>query len=259
MTVANRPTAAQSRAQFSAEEWALRVELAACYRLVGMLGWSRSVFNHISVRVPGDAEQFLLNPFPYTYDEVTASNLIRVDVDGNVVDGSKDVPNKAGFVIHGAIHAARPDVQCVLHTHTHAGIAISALECGLLPICSEAACFYEMVGYHDIEGIVLDLDERERVVKSLGDKPVLILRNHGLLVAAPSIPTAFSMMWILIDACEAQLRAMSTGQPIRLIPPEIARKTARQRFRQDKTSGPWGSEWDAMVRKLNRIDASYQN
>lgn len=259
MTAITQSSPTKAPAAYSAEEWTLRTQLAACYRLVGMLGWSRSVFNHISVRVPGGAEQFLLNPFPYTYDEVTASNLIRVDVDGNVVDGSKDQPNKAGFVIHGAIHAARPDVQCVLHTHTPSGIAVSALECGLLPLCSEAACFYEMVGYHDIEGIVLDLDERERVVENLGDKPVLILRNHGLLVAAPSIPTAFSMMWILIDACEAQIRAMSAGQPLKLIPPEIARKTARQRFRTDKQSGPWGIEWEAMLRKLDRIDTSYRN
>lgn len=240
-------------------EWKLRVELAACYRMVGMLGWSRSVFNHISARIPGGKERFLLNPFPYTYEEITASNLICVDVDGNPVDGSTDVPNKAGFVIHGAIHAARPDVNCVLHVHTPQGIAVSALECGLLPICSEAACFYEMVGYHDFEGIVLDLEERSRLVENLGDKPVLILRNHGLLVAAPSIPVGFSMMWIVIDACEAQLRAMATGQPLKMIPMDIARKTAQQRHRTDKSSGPWGSEWSAMLRKLDRLDQSYRS
>jgi ribulose-5-phosphate 4-epimerase/fuculose-1-phosphate aldolase len=226
--------------------------------MVGMLGWSRSVFNHISVRLPGDDDRFLLNPFPYTYDEITASKLICVDVDGNVVDGSTDVPNRAGFIIHGAIHAARPDVKCVLHAHTPSGIAVSAMQCGLLPLCSEAACFYEMIGYHDMEGIVLDLDERARLVQDIGDKPILILRNHGLLTAAPSIPAAFSMMWILIDACEAQIRAFSTGQPLTMIPPDVARKTARQRFRDDKSSGPWGSEWPAMLRKLDRLDPSYK-
>jgi ribulose-5-phosphate 4-epimerase/fuculose-1-phosphate aldolase len=224
-----------------------------------MHGWSRSVFNHISVRIPGEHDHFLLNPFPYTFDEITASSLVRVDVDGNVIDGSPDQPPRAGFIIHGAIHTARPDVGCVLHAHTPQGVAVSTLDCGLLTLSSEAACFYEQVGYHDLEGIVLDTDERERLVADIGNKPVLILRNHGLLVATSTAPMAFSMMWVLLDACDSQLRAMSTGAPLLEIPPETARKMARHRFSTDPTTGPWGSEWDAMVRKLDRIDPSYKS
>lgn len=242
----------------SKEEWDVRVQLAACYRLVHLSGWTDLVFTHISARVPGEEEHFLLNPFGYAFDEVTASNLVRIDLDGNVVDGSGARIHKAGFVIHSAVHGARPDAGCVIHTHSIAGIAVSMLKDGLLPLSQHAQFFYERLGYHDYEGLALDLDERQRLVRDLGPHPVMILRNHGLLVVGQTVPEAFSILHHLEKACQAQLAAQATGATLNVPPAEVSRKTAAQGFGSE--GAPFGEvEWPAMLRRLDRVDPAYKS
>ena len=268
------------RARVSAAEWQARVDLAACYRLVAHHGWTDLVFTHISARVPGapedgapsmrdaqeggqragrpgPAEHFLLNPFGHLFDEVTASSLVKVDLDGRIVDDTPYEIHPAGFVIHSAVHAARPDVNCVIHTHTEAGMAISALECGLLPLTQHAQLFHGRVGYHDYEGLATDIDERQRLVADLGDKPVMILRNHGLLVTGRTVPEAFSLMHHLEKACAAQLAAMATGAKLTLPTAVVSAKTARQGMAPDTPIGK--REWPGLLRLLDRIDPSYRD
>jgi len=255
---AKTQTAAQAASPFSAEEWETRVQLAACYRLVALFGWTDLVFTHISARVPGPQEHFLLNAFGMAFDEVTASNLVRIDLDGNVVDGSNARIHKAGFVIHSAVHGGRDYARCVIHTHSTAGVAVSMLEEGLLPLSQHAQLFYQRLGYHDYEGLALDLDERARLVRDLGSYPAMILRNHGLLVAARSIPLAFSILHHLEKACQVQLMAMATGRRLNAVPESVSVKTAAQGF--DSDDAPFGEvEWPAMLRHLDRIDPSYRS
>lgn len=242
----------------SAAEWETRVQLAACYRLVALYGWTDLVFTHISARIPGSEEHFLLNPFGSAFDEVTASSLVRIDLDGNVVDGSGARIHRAGFVIHSAVHGARADAHCVIHTHSTAGIAISMLKDGLQPLSQHAQLFHGRIGYHDYEGLALELDERERLVRDLGDKPAMILRNHGLLIAGTSVPEAFSILHHLEKAAQAQLLAMSAGAELCRPPEGVSVKTAAQGF--GSTGAPFGEvEWPAMLRRLDRIDASYRD
>lgn len=238
-------------------EWEVRVELAACYRLVHHFGMTDLIFTHISARVPRRHDQFLINPYGLTFDEVTASSLVKVDLEGNILDDSPYTVNKAGFTIHSAVHMARPDVECVLHTHTRAGEAVSALACGLLPISQHALQFYNRVAYHDYEGIALDLDERARLVADLGDKRVMILRNHGLLTAGRTIPEAFGLMFNLNRACEVQIAAQSTGAPLVIPPPEICEKTARQFEQGGRPSGH--RAWPALLRLLDRECPEYKS
>jgi ribulose-5-phosphate 4-epimerase/fuculose-1-phosphate aldolase len=235
----------------------VREQLAACYRLVHHYGWTDLVYTHISARVPGPEEHFLLNPLGFMFNEVTASNLVKIDLDGNNVGASPHPVNKAGFVIHSAVHAARPDVQCVIHLHTPAGMAISMMKCGLLPLSQHAQMFYGRIGYHQYEGIAIDLDERKRLVRDLGDKPVMILRNHGTLVAGATIPQAFSFMFHLEKACQAQLAAMATGQELELPPEEASIRTRDLVVRSDSPVGR--AEWPALMRMLDGIDRSYKN
>ena len=242
-------------------EQEVREQLAACYRLVHHYGWTDLVYTHISARIPGPEEHFLLNPLGFMFNEVTASNLVKIDLDGNIVGRSpgsvdKAAINKAGFVIHSAVHAARPDVQCVIHLHTHAGMAISMMKCGLLPLSQHAQMFYGRVSYHGYEGIAIDLDERKRLQRDLGANPVMILRNHGTLVAAATIPLAFSLMFHLEKACQAQLAAMSTGQELELPPEEASVKTRELAFRADSPIGR--AEWPALMRMLDTLDPSYR-
>lgn len=190
-------------------EWSLRLELAACYRIFHHLRWTESIFNHISARLPGDDHHYLINPFGLLYSEVTATNLIRVDLDGRPVHPTPYGVNVAGFVIHSAIHRHRPDAQCVMHTHTTAGMAVACKQGGLRTDNFNSAQLHGRVAYHAFEGITTDVGEQERIVRSLGDKEVLILRNHGLLVAGPHIPQAFATMWCLQRACEVQVLADS--------------------------------------------------
>lgn len=196
----------------SAEEWQARVELAAAYRLIHNYGWTSLVFNHITSRVPGADDQFLINNFGLRYDEITASNLIKVDLKGNVVDAKGDERvNLAGYVIHSAIHGARHDVQCALHTHGPSGVAVSCLEQGFMHINQDSMQFAGKIAYHDFEGLAVDEDERQRLVADFGDKTVLILRNHGMLTVGKTVADAFVMMWALEHCCKVQLAVMASG------------------------------------------------
>ena len=246
------------RDQVSPEEWAARVDLACAYRLVAHHGWTWMIYNHISARVPGHEHQFLLNPFGLHYTEVTASNLVKIDLDGKILDGSPYPINDAGFTIHSAIHGARPDVAAVLHTHTEAGGAVSALEAGLLPFSQDALIFYNRIAYHDFEGIALDLDERSRLVHDLGPHHAMILRNHGLLTCGRSVAEAFLFMYVLERVCRSQLALMATGARIRLPPPEVCEKTALQ-YRCNRGEVGGVDEWPHWVRMMDQLDPSYRS
>ena len=244
------------KTQVSAEEWQARVELAACYRLVAHFKMTDWIYNHISVRVPGSHEHYLINPFGLLYEEISASNLVKVDVEGRLVE---DVPldvNPAAFVIHGAIHHARPDVACVLHTHTRAGVGVAAQKHGLLPISQHAFKVYDRITYHDFEGIALDADEQRRLVADIGTKDVLILRNHGLLTMGRSVRQAFELMYYLERACEIQIAAQSGGSEIIYPSAEVSRRTCDQFAGDD--SFVQGRDWQALLRLLDRTDPSYK-
>lgn len=250
-------------------EWQTRVDLAACYRLAAKYGWTDLIYTHISARVPGPDEHFLLNPFGFMFDEVCASNLVKVDLDGNIIgnaDGaSPHFIHRAGFVIHSAIHAARPDAHCVFHSHTRAGMAVSIMKCGLLPLTQHAMLFHGRVAYHDSEGFALDTDERARLAADLGDKAVMILRNHGTLVAGSSVPEAFSMMWHLEMAMQAQVDALASGREPNMPGEGVAEGIAKWAFTGRPLSeykpgdSPLGRlEWPALLRMLDRVDGGYR-
>ena len=216
----------------NAAEAELRADLAACYRLFDWLGWTELIFNHITVRVPvaeGETPQYLINPFGLHYAEVTAANLVRIDLQGNARDGSSAEVNRAGFVIHSALHGARADAHCIMHVHTTAGCAVASKEEGLRHDNFYSAMLYQDVGYHDYEGVTTKLDEQPRLVASLGQRNHLILRNHGLLAVGPDIPTAFNRLWTLQRACEIQLAAHSASGPNREIAPEILARVPETR------------------------------
>ncbi len=241
----------------SPEEWEARVQLAAAYRLIHRYGMATTlVFNHISARVPGAEHRFLLNPYGLAYDEVTASSLLKVDLEGNIVAPTEYNLNRAGFMIHGAIHGARPDVACVLHTHTESGMAVSCLEDGFLFVNQEALMFYDDLAYHDFEGIVLDGGECPRLVASLGDKNNLVLRNHGLLTVGDSVGMAFIRMFFMEKSCVAQLKLQATGGAIRPIPPEVCQRTADQH--RGGNDDYLGLAWTALLRELDRADIDYR-
>ena len=242
------------REQVGDEEWAVRVDLAACYRLVARFGWEDLIFTHNSARVPGAEDHFLLNPFGLAFDEITASNLLKVDVDGNLVMDSPYEYLDAGFVIHSAIHMARPDLKCVMHTHTTAGMAVAAQADGLLPVNQKAMPFYNRIGYHDYEGVADDLDERRRLAANLGDNKAMILRNHGLLVAGESVAEAFLIMHTLQGACETQIAAQAGGK-LHLPPPEVCEHAAKQS--ENFRGAVGGKTWPALLRMLDRADPSY--
>ena len=245
--------------QVSAEEWQLRCDLAAAYRLVALFGWSDLVFTHISARLPGAGHHFLINPYGLLFEEITASSLIRVDQDGNKLQDSPFPVNPAGFTIHSAVHMARHDAACVIHTHTRAGMAVASLKEGLLPLNQIALQFYGRLGTHDYEGVALDLDERERIIADLGDKSALLLRNHGLLTVGRSVAEAFQLMYYLNLACEVQIAAQSTGAE--LVMPSLAarEKVARQNDRTNLDEGELQLEWAAHLRLLDKIDPSYRD
>jgi ribulose-5-phosphate 4-epimerase/fuculose-1-phosphate aldolase len=244
------------RHQVSPEEWAARVELAACYRLIAHFRMTDWIYNHISVRVPGTHEHYLINPFGLLYEEVSASNLVKVDVQGNLAEDVALGVNPAAFVIHGAIHAARPDVACVLHTHTEAGVAVAAQADGLLPLSQHAFKVLGRLAYHDYEGIALDDDEQVRLVKDIGDKDVLILRNHGLLTMGRSVGEAFQLMFYLERACQIQVSALAGGRPV-IYPSQVACDRAIEQFANDHKFVQ-GRDWQALLRLLDRIDPAYQ-
>lgn len=234
-------------------EWRMRLELAACYRLMDWMGWAELIFNHVTLRVPGPAGQapsYLINPFGLHYAEVTARNLVRIDIHGNKVVDSPYPVNPAGFVIHSAIHGARHDAHCVIHTHTTAGMAIACKEGGLRHDNFYSATLYGRVAYHDFEGITTDLGEQPRLVASLGDKEVLILRNHGLLVTAEHIPAAFQLVWTLQRACEIQALADSmVGANIPVSQDVLSRVPAQADRMQVTPVRPGQLVFDAMLRR----------
>jgi len=247
------------RDKVSPEEWAVRVDLAACYRLLVRYGWEDLVFTHITVRVPGVEDQFLINPYGVFFDEITASSLVKVDLVGKQLDDSPFPINPAGFVIHSAIHAARHDAKCVLHTHTVSGIAVSTQREGLLPISQHSLSVLPSLGYHDFEGVATRDDEKPRLVADLGDNTHLILRNHGLLTVGETVADAFVAMYFLESSCAIQVRAQSGGGE--LIP--VGKEILDAAYRQDQASGmrPRGRGkliWPGLLRRLDRIDPSYQ-
>ncbi len=245
------------RNEVTAQEWAARVELAACYRLIAHFRMTDWIYNHISARVPGSHEHYLINPFGLLYEEVSASNLVKVDVHGKLVEEVALDVNPAAFIIHGAIHQARHDVGCVLHTHTAAGVGVSAQPHGLLPLSQNALKVYDRIAYHDFEGIALDPGEQERLVRDVGNKDVLILRNHGLLTMGPTVPHAFELMFFLERACQIQIAALAGGT-VPLVPTAdvLARTTAQ--FANDG-SYVQGRDWQALIRLLDRIAPDYKD
>jgi ribulose-5-phosphate 4-epimerase/fuculose-1-phosphate aldolase len=258
-------TANARPANIDAAEWETRVDLAACYRLVDLYGMTDLHLNHISARVPGNEEHFLINPFGMMYEEITASSLIKVDLAGNIIANSNPDYgiNLAGYVIHSAIHGARHDVACVLHTHTNAGMAVSCLKCGLLPM-TQTAMRWSTIAYHDFEGVAVDTDERERLVEDLGDCEVMILRNHGLLSVGQSIGQAFNSIYRLERACQTQLLAQACNSEISM-PPQtvIARSNAQLTVMpspdaKGKKRAHGSLEWPALKRMLDRRDPSYK-
>ncbi len=247
------------REQVSDEEWQLRVDLAACYRAVAMFGWDDLVFTHISVRVPGPEHHFLINPYGLMFDEITASSLVKIDLDGNIVLDNGYTVNEAGFVIHSAIHMSRDDAQCVLHLHTDQGIAVSAQKDGLRPISQQAATLIDDLAYHDYEGIAVDLGERERLVADIGDKHFMILRNHGTLTVGNTVGDAFLRMYTLERACKAQVMALAGGVETITTSDESVRK-AGELMRSGIESGAITElAWPAILRKLDREDPTYRD
>ncbi|MCW2940306.1 MAG: class aldolase/adducin family protein [Actinomycetia bacterium] len=241
----------------------LRRELAAVYRLVAHFKMTDLIFTHISLRLPGPEHHFLINPYGLLFEEITASNLVKIDLDGNLVEPGPYRVNPAGFVIHSAIHRARSDAQCVLHTHTKAGCAVAAQEGGLLPLSQIALEFYNRVGYHDYEGVALNLAEQERLVRDLGDHPVLILRNHGLLTVGGSAAQAFLRMHYLERACEIQTTAQAGGGPLVVPSPEVCEYTAKQLTGEAEADfaddGAYDLAWAALLRLLDRVAPGYRD
>jgi ribulose-5-phosphate 4-epimerase/fuculose-1-phosphate aldolase len=239
------------RDEVSAEEWQARLDLAACYRLVDAYGMTDLIYNHITARIPGSDDHLLINLYGLLYKEITASSLVKIDLEGNIVwkpDTDYGI-NKSGYVIHGAIHQARPELKCVLHTHTPAGMAVAAMACGLLPMSQTSIRFHGHIGYHDYEGPAIDLAEREALVRDLGPHDAMIMRNHGLLTCGATIQQAFNTMYQLEMSCRAQVDAMAAGTGLTMPGENVLAHTAH--LYQPGTRRPYGVlEWPAMLRLL---------
>ncbi len=256
MATASSNVSSTLREQVSAEEWQTRVDLACAYRLVAHYCWDDLIFTHLSARIPGPEEHFLINPFGLMFEEITASSLIKVDLDGNLLSPTPYQINPAGFTIHSCIHQARHDVGAVMHTHTVAGIAVSAQKDGLLPLSQMALGFFNSVAYHDYEGIALIEEEKARLVADLGTKNLMILRSHGLLTAAGSVAQTFLVLYMLQKACETQLAAQSGGAQLIHQPQSLADLVEHQ----TKHSFGMAAQitWQALLRKMDRLDSSYR-
>jgi ribulose-5-phosphate 4-epimerase/fuculose-1-phosphate aldolase len=255
MTIAQmHPASPQPR---SPEEWRVRVDLAAAYRLVAMFGWDDLIFTHLSARVPGPEHHFLINPYGLMFDEITASNLVKIDLDGNIVEETPYAVNPAGFTIHSAVHAAREDALCVMHLHTTAGVAVSAQADGLLPLNQTAMIVRGDLAYHEYEGIALDLAERPRLVADLGDKSAMLLWNHGTLTLGTSVASAFVTMYFLERACAAQVATLASGAKLHY-PSDavVALVTKQAQYGKGMVDD---LAWAPLLRRLDRIDPSYKN
>jgi ribulose-5-phosphate 4-epimerase/fuculose-1-phosphate aldolase len=256
MTIYMQSAARATEAPITEAERAARVELAAAYRIFDMLGWTEMIFNHITVRVPGPEVRFLINPFGLHYREITASSLVLIDIEGNPVRETQWPVNRAGFVIHSAIHGAVRDAHCVMHTHTTNGVAVSCLEEGLSPHNFYGAMLHGKVAYHEFEGVTVDPGEKQRLVHDLGDRPVMLLRNHGLLAWGASVPEAFMWLWTVQRACDVQITASKAGaiHPVR---DEVFPQTVREGGPAEKRTCE--DVFAALQRRLERLDPSYRN
>ena len=258
MNVALRPA---TRADISEQESRIRRDLAALYRLVAHHRWTDFIYTHISARLPGPEHHFLINQYGVNFHEIRASDLVRIDLDGRVVEDSgktsADV-NAAGFTIHSAIHMARPDLMCVVHTHSTAGIAVSAMSEGLLPLSQHAMKFYGRLAYHEYEGVALDLEERSRLTRDLGSRKAMILRNHGLLVGGVSIPEAFHQLYMLERACAAQIAALSCGRPLTIPPAEVCQHASDQFKSFEGDDAHYAMLWDAALRLIEDGKPDYR-
>lgn len=247
-------------AGYSEAEWSTRLDLAACYRLVHHHGWTSQVYNHITARIPG-TEEILINPFGLAYDEVLPSNLVKIDLEGNKLDDNPYPVNKAGYVIHSAVHSARSDLLCVLHTHSENATALACTETGFVPMTQEGCIFYERVGTHEYEGIALDTDERERLIADLGPaNHTMLLYNHGLLVCADSVGRAFSRLLHFERAAGIQLKAMASGATLKVLSDEVKAKTRAQFESDEARAGAAISlpEWPANLRLVDRLDPDWR-
>jgi ribulose-5-phosphate 4-epimerase/fuculose-1-phosphate aldolase len=245
------------RDEVTPEEWEQRVALAAAYRLVAHFGWDDLIFTHLSARVPGGDHHFLINPYGTTFDEITASSLVKVDLGGNKVMASAHEINPAGFTIHSAIHEARENATCVLHVHSVNGIAVSAQKDGLLPISQQSIFVLSSLAYHDYEGVALREDEKSRLVRDLGAKNYFMLRNHGLITVGETVPDAFLFLYTFESACMIQVRAQAGGRDLIAIDPRIIATAQQQAETVTKAAGG-ALVWPALLRKLDRIDPSYR-
>lgn len=245
------------RARVSEQEWERRLDLAACYRLVADRGWDDLVFTHISARVPGEGHHFLINPYGMMFEEITASSLVKIDLDGRkVMDSPYDV-NPAGFTIHSAVHAARDDAVCVMHLHTLDGVAVAAQRDGLLPISQQSMIVLSSLAYHDYEGIALEPAEKPRLVRDLGDRDFLLLRNHGLLTVGDSVAAAFLNMYVLQSACAIQLRAQAGGGELVRVPAPVLERGEAQWMAVTRR-GDRSIAWPALLRRLDRRDPGWR-
>jgi ribulose-5-phosphate 4-epimerase/fuculose-1-phosphate aldolase len=249
---------ANVRAQVSAEEWSMRVDLAAAYRLVAHYGWDDLVFTHLSARVPGPEHHFLINPYGMMFDEITASSLVKVDLDGKIVMDTPYEINPAGFTIHSAVHAAREDAACVMHVHSLNGIAVSAQRHGVLPISQQSIFVLSSLGYHDYEGVALNDDEKPRLTRDLGKSRYLMLRNHGLLTVARSVAEAFVAMYLFEATCTIQVRALAGGSELIRIPQSILDTAKEQSRKVTRSAGAGALSWPGLLRKLDRMDPSFR-
>jgi ribulose-5-phosphate 4-epimerase/fuculose-1-phosphate aldolase len=252
---------ARTRDSIHPDEWRARLELAACYRVFDLLGWTEMIYNHITVRLPdtvsGGRKEFLINPFGLHYSEVTASNLLKIDVAGHKLDDSPWPVNPAGFTVHAAIHESIPEAHCVMHTHTTPGLAVACTQGGLAQNNFYSAQLHGLVAYHDFEGITIHADEAPRLLQNIGDKPLVILRNHGLLAWASTLPLAFVRLWTLQRACEIQVAQAALGPAI-AVPEAVAQRTTHDSFQFDQPFGAGQDVFDALVRRIDRIDSSYR-
>ena len=245
------------RESVSPEEWQTRVDLAALYRLVALYGWDDLVFTHISARVPGEDNHFLLNPYGLLFEEIKASDLVKIDLDGNIVSKTEHFVNAAGFTIHSAVHGNGQHNHAVIHTHSNDGVAVSAQEHGLLPISQTAMVIRNECAYHDYEGIALNHDERERLLDDLGDKHCMILRNHGLLATGATCADAWLRLFFLERACTMQIKALSGGSKLNMVPDNVVELVTDQ-GQMASEQGIGNLAWPALMRKLDKIDASYK-
>jgi ribulose-5-phosphate 4-epimerase/fuculose-1-phosphate aldolase len=244
-------------ADTTSAEWEARIQLATCYRIFANLGWTELIYNHITLRLPGPEKHFLINPFGLLYTEVKASNLVKIDLAGNMVGKSDSPVNPAGFTIHAAIHDAIPDAHCVMHTHTTAGMAVACAQRGLSMSNFYSAQLHGKLAYHDFEGITVHADEGPRLIRAIGDKPAVILRNHGLLAWAESVPRAFAILWLLNRACEIQVASMAMG-PVIEIAEDIQAKCTRDSLQFSARFGAGQDVFDALTRVVDEIDPSFR-